>query len=217
MRKIVIIILFTFLLLLNTKVSYATEYLSYQEVEFNHSTVRFLDTYTQAMYDKYYKFTDTRKFWGWNSYTVFRTEPLTFKKETLHVIKNEGTTEITENFTFELKESLKMQINASGSISMKGSGSKKTFKLGLDQKFTSSITATQTTNKTENFNLKIHVDPGTILYVEVVGEGKLSNGVAKYYAFWRCIKKGGWEVFIVTTEYYSLRKEKLYETEIDVS
>ena len=74
-----------------------------------------------------------------------------------------------------------------------------------------SYTPTKTTSIEEEFEIKVYVDPMTKLVVQIQGEGKVSNGVAKYYRFYKNVKKGGWEIFVVTTEYYSLVKEKIDE------
>ena len=70
----------------------------------------------------------------------------------------------------------------------------------------------QTEEIEEEFEIKVLVDSMTKLTVEVRGEGKVSNGVAKYYRFFKNVKKGGWEIFVVTTEYYSLTKELIDES-----
>ncbi len=212
MKKLIIIALLLFLGTFNYQLSSANEYNSYQEIEFEHSGARFLDDYTQNLYSKYYKKVSKKKFWGWRTHTAYKTEKVYFTKETLYVIYNEGTSAITQTFSFESEESVKKQYNVSGTIALEGKGEALGFKLGLEEKLAYSITAVTNTEFTEEFTVKINVDPNTKLYVEICGEGKVSNGVAKYYRFWRGVKKGGWEVFLVTTEYYSIRKEIIDES-----
>ncbi len=212
MKKLLILSLFIFLSSINSHIVSAGEYISYQEIEFEHKSPRFLDDYTKAMYTKYYKKIDKKKFWGWRTHTAYKTEKVTFTKETLYIIYNEGETAITENFSFKSKESTKKQYNVSGTITLSAEGEEFGFKLGLEDELAYSITSTTDSTYEEEFSIKVYVDTNTQLLVQICGEGKISNGVAKYYRFWRSSRKGGWEVFIVTTEYYSLRKELINES-----
>lgn len=211
MKKLLISSIIAFLVAISLQSSSANEYLSYQDTEFKHKGMRFLDDYTQEMYDKYYPKIDKRKFWGWRTYTAYKTETVYYTKETLYIIYNEGDTPITETFRFETGDTVKKQYNVSGSIGLEGNGIVKGFKLGLDTKLDNSITATTTDSYEEEITIKVLVDPNTKLEVQIKGEGLVSNGVASYYAFWKRIRIGGWEVFTVTTEYYSIVKERLDE------
>ncbi len=209
MKKLLLVsLLFLFMSMSINKV-YGAEYLSYQEITFEHQGMRFLDDYTQSMYDKYYEKVSKKKFWGWRTYTAYKTEPLSFVKETLYKIHNDGTSAITETFHFETGKTVKKQFSASGLVGLSGKGESEGFKLGLEEKLETSITAVVTTSYEEEITIKVNVDPGTTLLVQIKGEGKVSNGVAAYYVFWKPIRMGGWEVFIVTTEYYSIVKEKI--------
>ncbi len=99
-----------------------------------------------------------------------------------------------------------------GTLGLDVNASDKGFKLGLEEKLKFSITTTVYKEIEEEFEIKVLVDTMTKLTVEVRGEGKVSNGVAKYYRFFKNVKKGGWEIFVVTTEYYSLTKELIDES-----
>lgn len=212
MRKSLIVSIIVFFMALSFHTTNAGDYLSYQETTFEHQGMRFLDDYTEVMYDKYYKKVDKRKFWGWRTYTAYKTEKMYYTKETLYIIYNEGETPITETFRFETGDTVKKQYNVSGSIGLAANGLVEGFKLGLDSKLDHSITATTTESFEEEITIKVLVDPGTVLKVQIKGEGQLSNGVAAYYSFWRRIRIGGWEVFTITTEYYSIVKEQIDET-----
>jgi hypothetical protein len=209
MRKLVILSIFLFLFCTSYQAVGAAEYLSFQETEFRHDGMRFLEDYTQAMYDKYYPKVEKRRFWGWRTYTAYKTEPISYTKETLYVIHNEGTTAITETFSFQTGETVKKQYSVSGSIGLEGSGPVDGFKLGLESNIDHDLSATITTIEKEDVSIKVMVDPGTHLSVQIKGEGKVSNGVASYFVFWKRIRKGGWEIFVVTTEYYSIVKETI--------
>jgi hypothetical protein len=125
------------------------------------------------------------------------------------VIKNDGLTPISQDFTFGQKETIKKQYAVSGTLGMKGKGSDKTFELGLEEKLSFDMSAVSTTVIDEQVDIKVKIDPGTRMVVQMCGEGKVSNGVAKYFVFFKEVKKGGWEVFLVTTEFFSLVKEQL--------
>lgn len=212
MKKMYIITVLTFVLLLNVRAVHASEYETYQSMEFAVDGPVLLEHYTQKMYDAYYKKIDRRQFWGWKTYTKYETEQVYYIKDTLYVIVNEGTTAIDEKFIFKTVETDKRQYSVSGNINLKASGEAYTIELGFENELDWSIDRTLTQSYTENIEIRVEVDPNTKLTVEMRGEGKISNGVAKYFRFWRSVRKGGWEAFVVTTEYYSLRKEVIDET-----
>jgi hypothetical protein len=187
----------------------ANEYLTYEEIDFENYGAKLLEEYTKEEYKRYYKKVTKRRFWGWRTLIVIENEPVSFKKETLYVIKNEGTSDIKKNYTFKSDETSKFQISATGNIGMSQTGDIKGFKLGLEAEIKPSISYTLTKSFEEKVDIKISVDPMTILYVEVYGEGKITNGVGKYYRFWRNVITGGFEVFVLTTEYYSIVKERI--------
>jgi hypothetical protein len=212
MKKLLILQLIILMAILSTRTVQAADYLAFQKTEFKHSGPRFLNAYTKAMYDEYYPKVTKRKFWGWRTHTAYKTETVYYTRETLYYIHNEGESPITETFRFEENETIKKQYNASGSLALDESGEVYGFKLGLESKLDHSMSASSTTTKQEEITIKVIVDPGTRLTVTVEGEGEVSNGVAAYYSFWVRLRKGGWEIFTITTEYYSLVKEEIDET-----
>ena len=212
MRKILLLSLLVFLSSFYYQRIMASEYATYQEITFEHQGAEMLEKYRTSDYDKYYNKIKKRRFWGWRTYTAYNKEKVYFIKETLHVIENHGETAIVETFSFTSEEYIKKQYSVTGTLGMDVSGKKYGFKLGLEENLKYSITATKTTSIEEEFEIKVYVDPMTKLVVQIEGEGKVSNGVAKYFRFYKNVKKGGWEIFVVTTEYYSLVKEKIDET-----
>lgn len=211
MRKLFIGLMFVFISSLFIKESRANEYLTYQEIKFVHNGGRTLAEYSNGDYEKLYDEINKKRFWGWRTYILFDNEEVTFLKDTLFIIVNEGETPITHTFSVKNEEYVKKQYSVSGTLGLNVSASDKGFKLGLEEKLKFSITTTVYSETEEEFEVKVMVDPMTRLTVEVRGEGKISNGVAKYYRFFKNVKKGGWEIFIVTTEYYSLSKELIDE------
>lgn len=212
MKKIVLLSLLVFLSSFYYRVTNASDYLAYQEIIFEHQGAEILEDYRTSDYNKYYKKMSKRRFWGWRTYTAYENEKVYFTKETLYIIENYGESAIIQTFSFESKENIKKQYSVTGTLGMNASGKDYGFKLGLEEKLKFSITATKTTSIEEEFEIKVYVDPMTKLVVKIEGEGKVTNGVAKYYRFYKNVKKGGWEIFVVTTEYYSLSKVKIDET-----
>ncbi len=212
MKKIIVLSLLIFLSSFYYQNIKANDYLTYQEITSEHSGVKMLEKYSNSDYDKYYKKIKKRRFWGWRTYVAYENEKTYFTKETLYVIENQGESAIIETFSFQSKEQIKKQYSATGTIGMDISGKAYGFKLGLEEQLKFSMTATKTTTVEEEFEIKVYVDPMTKLVVTIQGEGKVSNGVAKYFRFFKNVKKGGWEIFVITTEYYSLTKVKIDET-----
>ncbi len=212
MKKLLVLSLVIFLSILSTRVVSASEYTSYQDFEFKHNGAKFLDDFSKTELKDYYDRIDHKRFWGWKIYTIFKTEEVYYTKETLLMIYNEGDTAITDTFTITTESSVRKQYNVSGSLKLKASTDIKKAKLGFEEKLDYSITATTYEQSEIEITIKVNVDPLTKLKVQICGEGKVSSGVAKYYRFWRTAKKGGWEIFIVTTEYYSITKEYINET-----
>ena len=105
--------------------------------------------------------------------------------------------------------SVKKQYSVSGSLGIKANGEDKGFKFGLEEEIDSTMSTTVSGTVAESYSMKIKVDPGTKVSIQIKGEGKITNGVAKYYRFWRNVKKGGFEIFWITTEYYSIEKVKI--------
>lgn len=208
MKKCLIISILLFLFALNTNTCKANEYQTYQEVEFDYDCVKFITNYTTTERDDLYDLI-SKSFFGWHIAHDNKNEKVRYKKETLYIIVNEGETPITESFTLKEQEVIKRQYSVSGSIHLKGTGKEKQFSGTFDQKMDNSIDKTTTTTTLQEFEIKVNVDQGTELYVEVLGEGLLTNGVGKYFIFKKCIKKGAWEIFTVQTEYYSIRKEQI--------
>ncbi len=194
----------------------AGEYLTYQNITFRRAGAKLLEDYSQAEYDRYIKKVERRRFWGWRTYTVMRNEPVTFQKETMYVISNEGFTPIQKSYYFNVKGQGKFQISATGNIGLTGTGDVRGFRLGLDTHIRPQISYESSTQREERVDIRMTVDPRTTLRVEVFGEGKVTNGVANHYRFWRNTRQGGWEVFVLTTEYFSIVKAVIPDDE-DVS
>ena len=211
MKKIIVISLMILMSSIMVKSVNASDYKTYQEITFEHKGATLLSEYGDNQYKEYYKKLKGKKFWGWRTFTVFKDEELSFIDDTMYVIVNQGDTAIDETIKLSRNYSLKKQYSVSGSLGIKANGSEKGFKLGLEEEIDSTITTTVTGSVEETYSMKIQVDPGTKVSIQVKGEGKITNGVAKYYRFWKNVKKGGFEIFWVTTEYYSIEKVRVDE------
>lgn len=212
MKKLLIVSLLFFGYSLFQQKVFANDYLTYQEIIFDNNGAMLLEDFSKTKMDQYYEKMHRLRFWGWTTYVAYENESLTFLKETLFVIVNEGDTAIVQTMSFKSDEDIKKQYSVTGNLGLNAGGTKAGFKLGLEQEIKYAITATSTSSLEKDFDIKVNVDPYTRLIVEIRGEGKVTNGVAKYYRMYKCIKKGGWEVFVVTTEYYNIIKERIDET-----
>ncbi len=187
----------------------AAEYLTYQSIHFKRGSHKMLADYTNYDYNRHYAQLSGRRFWGWRTYAASENAPVYFKRDTLFIIKNEGETPIHQNFQFKTSEQNTTQLSASGSIGFKGSGEAKGFQLGLDSHVKASAETKRTSYVEETVDIRIQVDPMTKLHIGVYGEGRISNGVGRYYRFFKNTRSGGGEVFTLTTEYYSIEKVAL--------
>jgi len=211
MKKLVIVSLMFLLCSVMVKSVSGSDYKTYQEITFEHKGATLLSEYGDSDFKKYYAKMKGKRFWGWRTFTVYKDEELSFIDDTLYVIVNEGTTAIDETIKLSRNYSLKKQYTVSGSLGIKANGSEKGFKLGLEEEIDSTISTTVSGSVEESYSMKIEVDPGTKVSIQIKGEGQITNGVAKYYRFWKNVKKGGFEIFWITTEYYSIEKVKIDE------
>lgn len=209
MKKLMLCSLLFLLMSVLINEVHASDYKTYQEITFEHKGAKLLSEYSTTEMNDYYKRIKGRKFWGWIVFTKYQDEEVSFIDDTMYVIKNEGDTAIEETIKLTRGVSVKQQYSASGSLELTGDGNKDGFKYGLEEnlKFDASMTFSNTIE--EVYTMKIKVDPGTKLSIMTCGEGHVTNGVAKYFRFWRNVKKGGFEVFVITTEYYYIEKTRL--------
>ena len=132
-----------------------------------------------------------------------------FISETLFSYYNDGYTPIQYDYKLERKRSSKLGISATGNIGLKVGKDIPKFKNNLESAIKLSADYTISHDEKENYHLSFLVDPGTQVDLYVYGEGKVTNGVAARYSLFLRVEKGGFEVFIVTTEYQRLEKKKI--------
>jgi len=189
----------------------AEEYMTYQEITFEHKGAALISEFAGSDWEKYYPKVTKKRFWGWRTYMVYEDEEVSFIRETLYMIVNEGDTAIEDTIKLHSEATVKRHYSVTGNLELSGGGTIEGFKLGLEQQLGTEVTKTITTNLEETYQIKVFVDPYTKLSIQIKGEGYVTNGVGKYYRFWREVRKGGWEIFTVTTEYYSLEKVRINE------
>ena len=199
MKKLLILSIFLFLFMVNKSVAASESYDTFQEIEL--SAGMLLRDYTDEDYTKYCASVDQRKFWGWNVRMVNSNVKAKFLSETVFSYYNNGNTPIT--YEYELSKTIvnKFSISSTGTIKYKMEGNVAKFKNNLDSEVKINVSdETVTTTKEEN-TLQIVIDPKTVANLKVVGEGRVTNGVAAYYVFWIRTQRGGFEYFVVTTQY----------------
>jgi len=206
MKKTALIIIMMVYVLASIPGLNASEYRTYEEITFKSSSFKLLEDYSETDYELAYEEIEKRRFWGWKTHTVLNNKRVSFKKETMMIIRNEGTSPIEKEYTFKTKTTSTTQLSASGSIGIEAEGPVQTFKTGLDSELEFSVDSKTHSSEEETIEIAIEIDPMTELRIEVYGEGKISNGVGKLYRFFRNTKKGGWEVFTLTSQYYSIEK-----------
>lgn len=199
MKKLFVFVMLLFLLCLTTKVEASENYDTFQEVEL--SGGKLLEDYTESDYSSYYQSVDQRRFWGWRSNVVNRNIKAKFVSETVFSYYNNGSTPIV--YKYQLSQSVveKFSISATGSIKYTLNGEIKKFKNNLDAETKVNLNYDVTTTTKEEEVLEIKIDPMTVANLKIVGEARVTNGVAAYYIFWIRTQRGGFEYFVVTTQY----------------
>jgi hypothetical protein len=187
----------------------ADTYASYQDIVFDEEDQKLLKDYSDSEYSDHYGKLGKRLFIGWKLVVVTEDQAVDFVSETKLKIYNRGYSTIKHEITLKTTEENQFQISATGSIGVNVKGSDKKFSGALDTDIKATVDYEKTTTESEEYVFKISVDPGTYVTIITRGEGLVNNGVAQNYFFWIPIKKGGWETFTVTTEYFEIMKDRL--------
>lgn len=208
MKKTVFLILLCLFLFGSSQMCFGlTSYQSFESITVPSGSL--LADFSEDDYATYYKNVDKRKFIGWNIYKVNTNAKVTYISETLFSYYNDGYTAIDYTYKLDRKMSSKLGLSATGTIGVKISSGQKTFKNNLDSSLKLTADYTLTNEDKESYEISLKVDPGTQVDLYIYGEGKITNGVASLYFFWIRTDRGGYEVFIVTTEYQRLEKKKI--------
>lgn len=207
MKKLLFFILAMCLTCMNSLKLDASGYQGFEYIEM--SSGKMLIDFTEKEYERYYKNVHKLKFHGWSVYTVNHNVKTTFVSETLFSYYNDGFTAIEYDYKLERKKSSKLGLSATGSIAVKINQTIPKFKNNLESSLKLSADYQLNNDEKENHHLKFLVDPGTQVNLYLYGEGRVTNGVAARYSLFIRVEKGGFEVFVVTTEYQRLEKKKL--------
>jgi hypothetical protein len=209
MQKIFIVIL-SFMMTLYLSISSLHASSHYQGFEYLElASGKLLDDYTDKEYQEYYKEVNRRKFFGWRVHRVHQNIRVSYIKETLFSYYNDGFTAIDYEYKLDLKTSQKMSISSTGTIGIKHLKDQKVFRHNLDASLKLSADYHFNKEEHETIQISLKIDPGTQVDLYIYGEGKISNGVAAHYTFFIRTNRGGYEVFIVTTQYQRLEKKPI--------
>ena len=160
-----------------------------------------LADFSEEEYKEYYKEVNKRIFWGWKVKTVNKNIRARFISETVFSYYNNGNTPITYKYELSKTTVNKFSISATGSIKYKMDGQTAKFKHNLDSEVKINVTNEIVTTTKEENNLEIIIDPMSVANLRILGEATITNGVAAYYIFWIRFERGGFEYFVVTTQY----------------
>ncbi len=185
----------------------AGTYQTYESIELESG--KLLEDFTDKDYRLYYTKVHKLKFSGWRVHIVYEDIKATYISETMFSYYNDGFTAINYEYSLERSGSSKIALSATGTIGLKMNKDIPTFKNGLDTSLKLSAEYTINSTEKETYYLKFLVDPGTQVDLYVYGEGKITNGVAARYSLFIRVEKGGFEIFVVTTEYQRLEKKKI--------
>ncbi|MGI6787771.1 MAG: hypothetical protein ACOX5X_04440 [Acholeplasmataceae bacterium] len=209
MKKIIIVFIL-FLGLINIKHFVSAGLINnYQEITFENPKMKFLSQYSRDDLKQYYPKVSKRRFAGWQTYDLVKSEKVNFTKTTLTSIRNTGTTPIVLDKTIKKEVTQKYAIGSTDGIEASVSGTIKDFKLGLGKKLNIKADATITISQSESMSTKISVDPMTQLDIYIKGNGRITNGVASRYILWIRTHTGGYEYLNVTSLFYRMEKKRI--------
>ena len=199
MKKLLILGVFLFLFAFIPEVDASETYDTFQEIQITKGNM--LSDFSEKEYKSYYKKVEKRKFWGWRTYVVNKNIKAKFVSETVFSYYNNGETPITYKYQLSESKVNKYSISATGSIGYDMNGEVKKFKHKLGTELKIDYNSQVSLTKDEQTKLEILIDPKTVANLKIVGEGKITNGVGAYYICWIRSQKGGFEYFVVTTQY----------------
>ncbi len=208
MRKFyVMLLMFLSLLLCTNVVNADSNYLAFEDLTISSGDL--LGDFSSSDYKAYYKNVDKRKFMGWRTYTAHKDIECSYITETLFSYYNNGYSAIEYEYSLDRKTTSKLSLSASGSIGIKTNSTKPAFKNNLDSSLKLSADYISSEEIEESYTVKLDVDAGTQVDLYIYGEGLITNGVAARYFFWVRVNRGGYEAFVVTTQYQRLEKTRI--------
>lgn len=208
MKRVMFIVLVCSLFVLNMHEVYAgaTGHGDFEVITFEDQYQKLLIDYSLRDYKDVYNNIKGRRFFGWKTFAFTIREEADYVGETLWKYKNmsRGTFEYTYKFEEEVVST--SSINATGGINVKTKKDIKTWNLAFDASAEVSYEASKETTTLEEWELKIDILPYSEAKLQLIGECEVSNGGGKYFAFWINVKKGGWEVINIISQYTYLEE-----------
>lgn len=210
MKKIIFVFLIAFMFFFSFGIKDAKadggDYMSFAELKFQDPNCKLLYNYSDSELEKYDDKIDSKKFQGWNTYYFTKHQKVYYTAGIKFMYKNEGSTASTYKFEFKEEKINKRSFSVTGSLEVSVKAEIKKFKGGLDTKLKIDYSESSTKTTRTTWSTSTQVDPGTTLKITIKGEGYIDQGVASKYFFWIRTKKGAFEIFNVSTEYYCMEK-----------
>ncbi len=164
---------------------------------------RLIKDYSSNELETFYKKTYSRKFNGYNSYTINNYGRASFVDATIFEYFNNGSSTVSLSQSTEEKVVRKSSFSIDGSLKAKGSGGKNvkgSFESSLSAGYSLSTDEYKITKRSFNFNL----DPGYRFKIKSIGTGTFANGVSSKYLFYKRVGKGTFEEFTISSLYYKM-------------
>ena len=182
-------------------------YDQFQEIKYKDNViVTYMLYWKENRVDQYFEqYLPNKKAFGWQTFYTYKDVEFTFIEETLYEVSNDSSDgTITHNFKYEESDENTIKRKTTGSLGGSQSLSINKFKFGLEEQLSFSTEYTSKTQSTKTDSIKVDVPPKTKLVIDVRGEGKFYQGVARKMFMWFPIRKGGFEYVIITTRYYAI-------------
>ena len=148
-----------------------------------------------------------RKGFGWQHYTIYKDVPLRYEGNVVFSKANRTSRELSFQYTYEVENTAETSVSVSGDISLTLSGKIKQINGSLNGKIRKEIGEKTRIVIDEQIRTTFLIPAYTKLTVQLKGEARLNNGVAKYYFLGMRFKKGTWEIIDKVTEYYDYYEE----------
>ncbi|MDD3191871.1 MAG: hypothetical protein PHP41_03875 [Bacilli bacterium] len=147
------------------------------------------------------------KFWGTATKTRYEYEDGTYVGNVIFSRSNKSSEKYEFDYALTEVQYFSQSVHIDGSLNIKAAGKIKKVETSGVFQISGGVDTTKRYEKTEKSTMKIVVQPNKKMTLRVAGEAKISSGFSKYYVFWICFKKGGWEMVDIVTSYFELVEE----------
>ena len=191
-----------------TKVQ-ASSHADFQKLIFDEdSLASLIEDMPQEKIQKAYKSMKRRVF-GWNYATIIKNEAIKYEGDIVFSKANNTNRELSFTYNYETENTFETSVSVTGELSISISGKIKAINGTLNGKIRKEIGEKTHKKMTESTRTTLVVPPSTKLTVQIKGDARLSNGVARYHFLGIGFKKGTWEIIDVITEYYDYYEESI--------